>query len=82
MLIVAVDIAKRTHEAIIIDGNGTIIQKPFSFKNTSEGFEEFLLKLNKVSQDKENFIIAMESTSHYWIAFYSALFRKESLLRS
>ncbi len=77
MLIVGVDIAKRTHEAIIIDGNGTIIQKPFSFKNTSEGFEEFLLKLNKVSQDKENFIIAMESTSHYWIAFYSALFRKE-----
>jgi len=77
MFIVGVDIAKRAHEAIIIDGNGTVIQKPFSFKNTSQGFEEFLLKLNKVSQNKDDFIIAMESTSHYWIAFYSALFRKE-----
>lgn len=77
MFIVGVDIAKRAHEAIIIDGNGIVIQKPFSFKNTSQGFEEFLLKLNKVSQDKDDFIIAMESTSHYWIAFYSALFRKE-----
>jgi transposase len=41
MFIVGVDIAKRAHEAIIIDGNGTVIQKPFSFKNTSQGFEEF-----------------------------------------
>lgn len=77
MYIVGVDIAKRAHEAIIINDSGAVIQKPFSFQNTSQGFEKFLSKLHKISPEKDDFIIAMESTSHYWIAFYSALFRKE-----
>ena len=31
MYIVGIDIAKRKHEAAVIDGEGTVIIKPFSF---------------------------------------------------
>lgn len=77
MFIVGVDIAKRAHEAIVIDSSSTVIQKPFNFKNTTQGFEQFLAKLDKISCNKQDFIIAMESTSHYWVAFYSAVHRRE-----
>lgn len=77
MFIVGVDIAKRAHEAIVIDSSGTVIQNPFNFKNTTQGFEQFLAKLDKISCNKQDFIIAMESTSHYWVAFYSAVHRRE-----
>lgn len=77
MFIVGVDIAKRAHEAMVIDSSGTVIQKPFSFKNTTQGFELFLAKLDRISHNKDDFIIAMESTSHYWVAFYSSVYRRE-----
>lgn len=40
MFIVGVDIAKRAHEAMVIDSSGTVIQKSFSFKNTTQGFDK------------------------------------------
>ena len=33
MYIVGIDIAKRKHEAAVIDGEGAVIIKPFSFTN-------------------------------------------------
>ena len=33
MYIVGIDIAKRKHEAAVIDGDGAVIIKPFSFEN-------------------------------------------------
>lgn len=77
MFIVGVDIAKRAHEAIIIDDESNVLRKPFSFQNSTEGFKKFLTEIHKISEDKNDFVIAMESTSHYWISFYSALFKNE-----
>ena len=76
MFIVGVDIVKRLHEAIIINKDGDIKRKSFSFKNSMEGFDKFLGELSKISDNTNDFIIAMESTSHYWIAFYSALIKR------
>lgn len=75
MYIVGVDIAKRSHEAIVIDTEGNIVKKAFNFKNNSEGFRKFLSILEKIGQPSE-FIIGMESTSHYWLALFSQLERK------
>lgn len=33
MFIVGVDIAKRSHEAIILDDSGSVVRKAFNFKN-------------------------------------------------
>ena len=38
MYIVGIDIAKRKHEAAVIDGEGTVIIKPFSFTNNCSGY--------------------------------------------
>ena len=35
MFIVGVDLAKRSHEAIVIDDSGSIVKKAFNFKNDS-----------------------------------------------
>ena len=38
MFIVGVDVAKRSHEATVIDDAGNRIKKPFNFKSDSSGF--------------------------------------------
>ena len=73
MYIVGVDIAKRSHEAIIIDDTGKTIRKAFNFRNDSDGFLKFKTVLESVSPDPSEFIVGMESTSHYWLALYSSL---------
>ena len=34
MFFIGIDIAKRKHDAVVIDSNGTVIQKAFSFSNS------------------------------------------------
>ena len=76
MYIVGIDIAKRNHEAVVMDDQGKVVRKAFSFANNTEGFEKFLSILTGISQDASGFIIGMESTSHYWLALFSALKRQ------
>ena len=73
MFIVGVDIAKRSHEAIIIDDSGALVHKAFNFKNDADGFRKFTAILNAISPNPSDFTIGMESTSHYWLALYSNL---------
>lgn len=73
MFIVGVDVAKRSHEAIVIDDSGSIVKKAFNFKNDSAGFKKLIEVLNSISTDPSNFVIGMESTAHYWLALYSGL---------
>ena len=76
MFIVGVDIAKRSHEATVIDDAGNRIKKPFNFKNDSSGFHVLLSVLESISSNPNDFIVGMESTSHYWLALYSGLRKK------
>lgn len=80
MYIVGVDIAKRKHEAIVIDSEGAILCKPFSFTNDAAGFAKLLFKLNALSDRPEDFEVGMESTSHYWYALKEALDRRGYLV--
>lgn len=73
MFIVGIDIAKRSHEAIIIDSSGNILKKPFNFKNDSNGFNKLIETFNSISPEPSDFVIGMESTAHYWFALYSNL---------
>lgn len=76
MYIVGVDIAKRSHEATVIDDSGNTIKKPFNFKNDADGFLKLISALEAISSNPTDFVIGMESTSHYWLALYSNLERR------
>ena len=76
MFIVGIDIAKRSHVARIIDSEGRIVVKPFSFRNSCSGYNALLARMHKITNRKSEFILAMEATSHYWLALYTRLCRE------
>ena len=68
-IMVGVDIAKHKHCAVLITNINQIITKPFFFNNTIEGFKNLLNELKKQENkeiSKENMLIGMEPTGHYW----------------
>ena len=76
MFIVGIDIAKRSHVARIIDSEGRIVAKPFSFRNSCSGYNALLARMHKITNRKSELILAMEATSHYWLALYTRLCRE------
>ena len=76
MFIVGIDIAKRSHVARIIDSEGRTVIKPFSIRNSCSGYNTLLVRMNKITNHKSEYILAMESTSHYWLALYTRLCRE------
>ena len=73
MFIVGIDVAKRSHEAVIINDSGNVVKKAFNFTNDFKGFSKLLEAIHSVSAEPTDFIIGMESTAHYWLALYSNL---------
>ena len=76
MFIVGIDIAKRTHVAAILSSEGETVCKPFSFKNSCSGYNQLLDRMKRLSNHITEFVIAMESTAHYWMALYTRLRRE------
>ncbi|WP_304964605.1 IS110 family transposase [uncultured Oscillibacter sp.] len=76
MFIVGIDIAKRSHMVRVIDSEGRTVCKPFSIRNSCSGCNALLERLRKLTTHKSEFLFAMESTAHYWLALYTRL-RKE-----
>ncbi len=76
MFIVGIDIAKRSHMVRVIDSDGQTVCKPFPIRNNCSGCNMLLERLRKLTNHKSDFIFAMESTAHYWLALYTRL-RKE-----
>lgn len=73
MFIVGIDIAKRSHAVSVITSEGQIVCKPFSIRNSCSGYNTLLERLRKISNHKSEFILAMESTAHYWLPLYARL---------
>ncbi|SDZ38996.1 IS110 family transposase [Thermoactinomyces sp. DSM 45892] len=68
-LIVGVDIAKNKHVARVVDDRGKELAKPIAFANSQEGFQQLLfwMKSTQIQQAKEQVILGMEPTGHYWL---------------
>ena len=82
MYIVGIDIAKRKHEAAVIDGEGAVIIKPFSFTNNCSGYNRLLAMLTKAKLPLDEVSFAMEATGHYWLALLPDFRRRASVFRS
>ena len=80
MYIVGIDIAKKSHQAAIMNKNGSLLGKSFRFPNTREGFEFFMSKITAVDTDLRNFEFGMEATGHYWLNLYTWLAEKQVII--
>ena len=67
MYIVGIDIAKRFHEAAIIDSSGKIFVKRIRFANSHTGFFSLMEAVRKLDAPAE---FGMEATGHYWLPLY------------
>lgn len=74
MFYIGVDIAKKNHEASIIDSDGKIVSESFSFSNSIRGLEKFQKFISSFSIDSNNCIIGMEATGHYWLSLFSNIY--------
>ncbi len=81
-LIIGVDIAKKEHYARAFDFRGIEFGKVFKFKANSSGFDGFIGWVNNLSKEhtKDNVIIGIEPTGHYWYTFTQAVTHKGMLL--
>jgi hypothetical protein len=67
-LVIGIDIAKYVQYARAFDYRGIELGKVMSFENTAEGFrifEEWIKSLANQKQ-KNNIVVGMEPTGHYW----------------
>lgn len=67
-IIIGVDVAKRSHWMQPIHFNGVTIGKAFQIKNTREGFESLVAKIERLKLENEcqQVLVGMEPTGHYW----------------
>jgi len=68
-----IDIAKRNHEASVIDADGKPLLDSVTITNTQEGCEKLFSLFERLSIDKDAVIIGMEATGHYWLSVYEYL---------
>lgn len=78
--IIGIDVAKKSHQATVMNRTGKIVLNSFAFKNSREGFVLFLKKISDVNKNFSLFEIGMEATGHYWINLYTWLSAEKFLV--
>lgn len=78
MYFVGIDIAKRFHEAAVINENGKVIIKRIKFQNSHVGYCKLMDAVRKLDQPVE---FAMEATGHYWLSLYAHLRQDNQTVR-
>jgi hypothetical protein len=78
MYFVGIDIAKRFHEAAVIDERGKVIVKRIKFQNSHSGYCKLMDSIRKLDQPVE---FAMEATGHYWLSLYAHLRQDNQTVR-
>ena len=71
MFYIGIDIAKKNHEASIIDSSGKSLSKSISFPNSAKGIKKFNNFIAEFGVTTNNCTIGMEATGHYWISLFS-----------
>ena len=80
MYFLGIDIGKRTHVASIMNEEGKVLLKGFSFPNTTEGAESLIERMVDYSGAPSDFVIGMEATGHYWLSIFSYLHESDYLI--
>jgi len=72
-----IDIAKRNHEASVIDAEGKPLLDSISITNTQEGCDKLYTLFERLDIVKNDIIIGMEATGHYWLSVYEHLIEQD-----
>jgi len=66
-LYVAIDVAKYYHKAMIFDLDKNIVEPPFGFDISKEGFNKLIEKItvNSKKYKTDSIVVGMEATGHY-----------------
>lgn len=78
MYFIGIDIAKRFHEAAVIDEHGKVIIKRIKFQNSHSGYCKLMEAVRKLNEPVE---FAMEATGHYWFSLYAHLRQDNQTVR-
>lgn len=73
MFYAGIDIAKYKHEATVIESTGQALLDSISFTNSKEGCEKLLSLFQRLGVVREDVLVGMEATGHYWLSVYSYL---------
>ena len=65
MILVGIDVAKDKHDCFIMNSDGEILAKAFTFLNNLEGFNFLYKKIKSVSKPKDKIKVGLEATGHY-----------------
>lgn len=65
MFYIGFDVAKENHWASIANSTGDVIVDPFLVKNSRDGFDSFLSKLQNNNITISDCLVGLESTGHY-----------------
>jgi len=73
MLYVGIDVAKRSHEVVLLDDAGEARGKPFRIANSHVGLSRLIDRVEQANPERQPVVFGLEATSHYWLALYSHL---------
>ena len=65
MILVGIDVAKDKHDCFIMNSDGEILAKAFTFSNNLEGFNFLYEKIRSVTKPKDKIKVGLEATGHY-----------------
>lgn len=65
MILVGIDVAKDKHDCFIMNSDGEILAKAFTFSNTLEGFNFLYEKICSASSLQDKIKVGLEATGHY-----------------
>lgn len=65
MILVGIDVAKDKHDCFIMNSDGEILAKAFTFPNNLDGFNFLYEKIKSVSKSKDKIKVGLEATGHY-----------------
>ncbi len=77
--IVGIDVGKFSHKATILDDAGQSLGGTIHFANTAIGFERLRAHISKQTEsvEKQDILVALEATGHYWLPLYLFLLDKK-----
>ena len=73
MWTLGIDVAKRRHNATLLDGEGRPVFRNVTFAHSRDGIDGLLARLSETGQSSGGIRIGMEATGHYWMVLFQRL---------
>ena len=73
MWTLGIDIAKRRHNATLLDEDGNPVFRNIAFAQSREGLNSLLERLAATGQSPRGVRVGMEATGHYWMILFREL---------